>query len=857
LSSLFSRIFAAVCLAIIPVGNALLAVPLVKPSPVTFNIAAAPAWVKKIELASKSSDEESGGISYLLVDRQDNVALQSAYYHEARQVTSENGVQNGAAVTVSFDPAYQELIFHSLQVTRGGTRANRLDRSQIKLLQREKDMESFLYDGAYTAQCELEDIRAGDIIEFSYTIKGANPVLAGRYARVFYTDWSFPTHRVITRFLYPAQRKLHFLTKNVPLKPVITSTAGTTEWLSDQVDVPARRMDSDAPADYDPNGWVQVSEYENWQAVADWARPLFQSEASLSADLQAAVATLRQITDAEKRVLAALKLVQDQLRYLGIESGVGSHRPTSPSEVFRRRFGDCKDKALLLATLLQQSGIDAVPALVSTDFRGTVAERLPAPNDFDHAIVQVKIGDKVHWLDPTRSSQRGPLSQIYVRDLKQALVLRAGTRALTSYSPPQDSLPWKTVTENYRVPAPGETGELEVVTESHGLSAERTRSAFQESGREKIEKQYLQYYARRFPRVTVRKSLVYEEIPEANACRTREFYSIPEIWTMNEEEKRYELELQPGDIAEAMGSAGPSQRDDPLALNYPAKITEVINAKMFDQWSINAKNQTINNAFYRFGEEAKVDGRNVSVTYTYEALADRVAPGDLANYNAGLSKIRDKLGYTLFYQKPGELFDFAKLVRQFNWRIASLVLGVAFVVFVLCVVYFLKSKLPVPLPPPPGTLPEMQGLGGWLILVGIHHVVRPFFLIAALIVLFPTVLNLDTWRAFTEPGAAQFHPYYKPMLLAELFFHVACLIFSGLLLLLFFRKRAVWPRCYAAFLLFIVVFSLLDFFVVQSIPAAADGKNESIRDLVQVISAAAIWVPYCFVSKRVKATFRR
>ena len=840
-------------------GNALLGAPRIQstPAPVTFNIAPPPAWVKKIEPASRGSDGDSGGISYLLVDRQDNVAFQSAYYHEARQVTSDNGVQNGAAVSVSFDPAYQELIFHSLQVTRGGVRANRLDRSQIKLFQREKDMESFLYDGAYTAQCELEDIRAGDIIEFAYTVKGINPVMAGRYSRVFYTDWSFRVQRVVIRFLYPAQRKLHFLVKNRPLKPVITSAAGTTEWLSDQADVAARRMDADTPADYDPNGWVQVSEYESWRAVVDWALPLFQPEASLSADLRTEVAKLRQIADAEKRVLAALRLVQEQLRYLGIESGAGSHRPTSPSEVFRRRFGDCKDKALLLVTVLQQCGVDAVPALVHTSFRGTLAGRLPMPDDFNHAIVQVGLGEQVHWLDPTRSSQRGPLSQIYVRDLKLALVLRAGTQALTRYSPPRDSLPSRTVTENFRVPQPGETGELEVVTESHGLSAERTRSGFQESGREKIEKEYLQYYARRFPRISVKKALVYEEIPEANACRTHEFYSIPEIWTINEEEKKYELALYPGDVAEPMGTAGPSQRDDPLALNFPAKVTQVINAQMFDRWSITAKNQSMNNPFYRFSDEAKVDGRNVTLTYTYEALADRVAPADLPAYNAGLTKLRDKLGYTLFYQKPGGALDFTKWVHQFNWRMALLTVGVALVVFVLCGVFFFKSKLPVPLPPPPATLPEKQGLGGWLILVGIHHVVRPFVFIATLVMLVPTIFNLEVWRGFTEPGGAQFHPYWRPALLFELFGSLVLLIGSGLLLILFFRKRAVWPRTYAAFLLFALAYMTLDFWLAQRIPVSTTSQEGNIRDLVQVVIAAAIWVPYCFVSKRVKATFRR
>ena len=827
------------------------------PAAVTFSIAPAPGWAKKIEpAAKKESDGDSGGISYLLLDRQENLSLQSSYYHEARQVTSDNGVQNGASVTVSFDPAYQELTFHFLQVTRDGARMNRLQRSQIKLFQRERDMESFLYDGAYTAQCELEDIRVGDTIEFAYTIKGSNPVKAGRYGRVFYTDWRFRVDRAITRLLYPEQRKLHFRTQNRALKPEITSANGTTEWLCEQADVPARRPDADVPDDYDPNGWVQISEYESWRAVVDWALPLFQPEASLSPDLQAEVTKLRQITDVEKRVLAALRLVQEQVRYLGIESGAGSHRPTSPSEVFRRRFGDCKDKALLLVTLLQQSGVEAVPALVSTSYRGTVAERLPAPDDFDHAIVQARIGGKEHWLDPTRSSQRGPLSQIYVRDLKRALVLRPGTEALTSYSPPRESLPWKTITENYRVPAPGGAGELEVVTEAHGLSAERMRSSFQESGREKIEKQYLQYYARRFPRVSVRKPLVYEEIADANACRTREFYSIPDIWTMNEEEGKHELALYPGDVAEAMGWAGPSQREDPLALNYPSKITQVINAEMFDRWSIAVKNKSINNAFYRFADTAKVEGRHVSFTYAYEALADRVAPGDLPVYNAGLSKLPDSLGYTLFYKKPGDSLDVTKWIGHFNWPLAALAGGVGLVVTVLCVLCFFASKLAEPLPIPPATLPEKQGLGGWLVLVGIHHVVRPFIFITTLVVLFPTVLNLETWRSLTEPGAAHFHPFWKPALLFELFSSLVLLIVSGLLLLLFFRKRAVWPWCYAGFLLLVLAGAVVDFTLARQIPAVASNP-EHIRDLTQVIVAAAIWVPYCFVSKRVKATFRR
>jgi transglutaminase-like putative cysteine protease len=859
-SSLRSKprlLFAGICAAAVSLANAAPG-PAPNPPPVTFEIAAAPAWVTPIKANHAATDADEGGISYLVVDRQENIADQSSFYHEVRRVTSETGVQNGASVTATFDPSYEKLIFHDLHIIRGSTRLNRLVRGAIKLLQRERDMESFLYDGAYTARCDLEDVRVGDVIEYAYTVQGMNPVKAGRYSRSFFTDGSTRIDRIITRFIYPANRPLHFQINNRPLKPSITTEKGTTSWLSDQSNVPGRRTDRDVPLDYEPNGWVQVSEFGSWQEVVDWALPLFTVTRPLSAELNSEIEKLRGISDVEKRILAALRLVQDQVRYLGIESGVGSHRPTAPTEVFRRRFGDCKDKALLLATLLQHSGVDAVPALVSTNYRKTVKDRLPAPDDFDHAIVQVRNGIDVHWLDPTRSSQRGRLSEIYVRDLGFALVLRRGADALTSYSPPLGSSPRRIVTENYIVPEPGKTGELEVVTEAHGLSAERTRSAFQEEGREKLEKEYLQYYTRLFPKAEVKKPLAYEEIEGENACRVREFYRLPDIWTLNEETHQYELFLHPGDVAEAMGKAGPSQRDDPLALNYPANVTQIINAKMFDRWSITAKNQKNASPFFSFSDEARVDGRDVKLQYEYIATVDRVLPKDLPQYNASLTKIRDSLGYTLYYQKPDTEFpDFSEWLKNFNWVLGGVTLAAGYLLLAAGAGCFFGTRRRVPLPPPAGALPRHSGLRGWLVLVALNHLAQPLVFIVALVHLCPMLFNLGSWHSFVRPSGANYHPYWGPILLAEFFGNLVCLAASILLLFLFFRKRAVWPRTYAAFLLFVTALVFADFLFAQKIPAAREFAHESTRHVIRAIVSAVIWIPYCFLSKRVRATFRR
>lgn len=628
------------------------------PPAVTFSIGPTPFWVKPIgPVIPIKSDGDDGGISYLLADQQVNVEPRASYYHEARQITSENGVQNGASISVSFDPSYQKLTFHSITLTRKGAATDRLDRSRIQLLQREKDMEAFLFDGAYTAHCQLEDVRAGDVIEYAYTVEGENPVLKGKFSRIFDLDWYNPVHRAVTRLVYPADRKLHFRPKNRTIKPAITTEKGVTEWLWDEANVPGRRPDPGTPSDHDPCGSIQVSEFSSWEELVNWETPLYRLDAPLSPELEAEVEKLRAIKNTEERILAGLRFVQDEVRYLGLEAGVGSYRPSPPSEVLRRRFGDCKDKASLLGTLLQRTGIDAAPALVSTTYRGTVPERLPAPDAFDHVILQVQTGGATYWLDATRSGQRGPLSQIYVGDFGSALVLRPGNKTLSAFAPPPGSLPRKKIVENYHIAAPDGSGELEVRSEYRGRAAESTRSRFQDRGREKVQKEYLQYYARRFPGIRTGKPLVYEELSGANACEIKEFYYIPKMWQLNEKKTYYEVVLYPSELDQDMGSAGTSQRDDPLALNHPVNTTQEINAQMFEDWPIKISRQDVKNDFFRYREGGKVKGRHLQFTYSYETLTDRVAVADLPKYNAALTRVSKTMGYRLTYRRPVQLTE--------------------------------------------------------------------------------------------------------------------------------------------------------------------------------------------------------
>ena len=90
------------------------------------------------------------------------------------------------------------------------------------------------------------------------------------------------------------------------------------------------------------------------------------------------------------------------MRYVYIGLNGGNLKPASADETWKRRYGDCKGKTVLLLAMLKEMGIEAAPVLVNTaGIDDGLGERLPNPGLFDHVVVRAMIGDHAYWLDGT------------------------------------------------------------------------------------------------------------------------------------------------------------------------------------------------------------------------------------------------------------------------------------------------------------------------------------------------------------------------------------------------------------------------------------------------------------------------
>src|SRR6185312_12834691 len=303
-----------------------------------------------------------------------------------KKFLSSAGVEANSRLSFDFDPPYQKLILHRILIHRGGEVLDELDPAKIRVIQQEKDLDRLIYNGSKTAFLFLEDVRVGDWVEFAFTIRGRNPLENGHFYDAMQLRWPFPVQTENYRLLWPRTNQplwAQFI-GDVPRNREVTPDFYEYAWHWENR--PGQEYEELVPPTVLQYAMVHFTDFHNWEDVAIWANETFRAQPP-SKELQEKVLSFQNADSTnERRLLKALQLVQDDLRYLSIENGINSHQPTDTSQVLARGYGDCKDKALLLCTILHLMGIEASPVLVSTRLKGRVKGLTPTPWMFDHVI---------------------------------------------------------------------------------------------------------------------------------------------------------------------------------------------------------------------------------------------------------------------------------------------------------------------------------------------------------------------------------------------------------------------------------------------------------------------------------------
>ena len=614
-----------------------------------------PDWVKPVEVETPDNipaEKASRGVYFLLTDRQVRIDGPNRHYffHVASKALNEKGVERVANIEIRFDPSYQTLMLHSVTLRRGDRVIPKLSLAAVKVLQREKELDYLIFDGSKTAHIFLEDVRAGDVVEYAYSLKGNNPVFEGHNFGQFDLQWTEPLHKMFARLLWPSGRPLHIKNLNGAKTSTSRELPGYTEHEWSARDVSGTRVSNDAPVWFDPYPSVQWGDFKDWGAVSQWALPLYQVPTHLDGELKAEVDRIaRAFATPGERLVAALQYVQRSIRYLGVEVGAGSHAPNPPALVMSRRFGDCKDKTLLTLTMLNALGIDAHAALVNTRVRRGVLDQSPSPNAFNHVIVRATLDGTDYWLDPTRAPQAGQLKDLSQPLFGAALLLDKNTTDLKLMAEgPATQYKRKMLFVFDAQAGFDQPASFTVTSLLEGSSAEEMRNALSTENAEDRQKRYLNFYARYYPGVRVQSPMSVSDNPANNQITVTERYSIADFWVKIADKKRIQAEIEFPDMLAYFRSPNDVIRSEPLAVFHPVDIVHTTKVLMPEDWSFKTSSVKVNDPAFEYSKSMSVTDRTVTFTNRFRTLSDHVKPADVARYAANMKKVRETLGYQIY-----------------------------------------------------------------------------------------------------------------------------------------------------------------------------------------------------------------
>ncbi len=289
--------------------------------------------------------------------------------------------------------------------------------------------EYLMYDDAKAVSFSMPAIEDDCVIDYTYETTTRPLLLPGQ----FWTYWGFsglePVY--VSRYVLetPADKPLHVKIHNDP------SIHGTSEISPDgrtriysweRRSIPPIAVEPAMPTFDEVHSWLEVSSLDSWQDISRWFWSLVQPQAVASEAVQRTVKGLIAGKSADDdKARAIYDWVANATRYVGLEFGISAFKPHAAGDVHDKLYGDCKDKATLLITMLGAAGIRAHPVLLEAEAREKIGDRLPSPEAFNHCIALAEINGKEVWLDAT--AEACAYGDIPDADRgSQALVVREG-----------------------------------------------------------------------------------------------------------------------------------------------------------------------------------------------------------------------------------------------------------------------------------------------------------------------------------------------------------------------------------------------------------------------------------------------
>jgi len=353
-----------------------------------------PAWMRSV--ASNPLPKYSAETNAVLLYDETTIAVKDAgevhsIHRRVYRILRPSGRDRGV-VNVSFDKETKVISMRAWSLpANGGKEFEVKEKDAVETQLTEGDLYSDTRhrilripaaDPGATVAYEYEQRERPYILQDIWWFQSPDPVRQSRFILQLPPGWRYKAAWIHHEPVVPQEdgnNQLHW-------------ELGDISAVEEEAEMPpVQSIEGRMVVNYFPAAGTVGNSMDSWQDVGKWYTALTGDRRISSVEIKKKVEDLAGgSADTLGKLRALAGFVQKDIRYVAIEIGVGGYQPHPAASVFSNRYGDCKDKATLLAAMLHEIGIDSFYVLVNTR-RGVVTPEYPPGVNFNHVILAITL----------------------------------------------------------------------------------------------------------------------------------------------------------------------------------------------------------------------------------------------------------------------------------------------------------------------------------------------------------------------------------------------------------------------------------------------------------------------------------
>ena len=363
-------------------------------------------FVSLVEAGEKEDNFLSEAGAIYLVDQAKREVYQNGssrlIVYQKIRIKKERG-KRFAEVQIPFDKDYQRVKVNFARTITSQEKVVLVRKDDIRTIT-PAHLAPFtaLYSSVKVKTITFPAVDIGSIIEYRYTIFSRKSLMKNEFWGGFYFQDTEPM--VLSRYTLtlPSNRDFKKIEKCIE-PPTLNKRRGKIIWTWEKKNVPALVPEIQMPPMSEIVPSLHISSLKDWDKMGRWFYSLYEEQIEPDEEIHKKVKELEPACHSEgseeSKIRALYNYVSKEIRYVGLEMGIYGYKPHKAKDVFHLKYGDCKDKATLLLSMLKSAGIKGYLALLNTE--KMVNSALPSPGQFNHVIVAIPRQNGYLWLDTT------------------------------------------------------------------------------------------------------------------------------------------------------------------------------------------------------------------------------------------------------------------------------------------------------------------------------------------------------------------------------------------------------------------------------------------------------------------------